>query len=364
MPEKGIINTKQFAWMLFVIIASIATTQIPSMLIAQAGKDAWLSVIGGWFLDVLLAIVYAYMGIRFPGENFVQYSVTILGKYLGRIVGIIFSLFFLLVFAIFLRGSTRLVSINFLPNTPFEVILVSNFLVSAYIARKGIEVIARMTEVLGPLFFISGLGLFFLAMPLMDINRLKPQFDNGVAPFMIGTPLILTFFGICIMMAMFIPLCNRPEDGFLAKFSAASMGAVFTGILTAFSTGIFGAEQAKNFYSPGLMLARTIHFGPYLERIEIFWAVILMAAAIVASASMMWAFSLGIAQLAGLKTYQPLVYPGALLALMLGLVSFPGSLELSNFTHYSFPVLAAFVESGLEILLFITALALGKRGTP
>lgn len=364
MPEKGIINTKQFIWVLFIIIASVATTQIPGMLIDQAGRDAWLSVIGGWFLDVLLAIVYAYMGIRFPGENFVQYSVTILGKYLGRMVGIIFPLFFLLVVTTFLRGLTRLVNISFLPNTPFEVILVSNFLVSAYIARKGIEVIARMTEVLGPLFFISGLGLFFMVIPSVDINRLKPQFDNGIAPFMMGAPLILTFFGICIMMAMFIPLCNRPEDGFLAKFSAVSMGALFLGVLTAFSTGTFGAEQAKNFYSPGLMLARTIHFGGYLERIEIFWMVILMGAGIVASASMIWAFSLGIAQLAGLKTYQPLVYPGALLALMLGLGSFRSSLEQSNFIHYSFPVLAAFVESGLEIFLFITALVLGKRGTP
>lgn len=199
---------------------------------------------------------------------------------------------------------------------------------------------------------------------LVDIDRLEPQFDNGIAPFMIGAPLILTFFGICIMMAMFIPLCNRPEDGFLAKFSAVSMGALFLGLLTTFSTGIFGAEQAKNFYSPGLMLARTIHFGDYLERIEVFWVVILMGAGIVASACMIWAFSLGIAQLAGLKTYQPLVYPGALLALILGLVSFPGSLQQSMFIHYSFPVLAAFVESGLEIFLFLTALVLGKRGTP
>lgn len=364
MPEKGIINTKQFIWMLFIIIASVATTQVPGILIAQAGRDAWLSVIGGWFLDVLLAIVYAYMGIRFPGENFVQYSVTILGKYLGRMVGIVFPLFFLLVVITFLQGLTRIVSISFLPTTPFGVILASNFLVSAYIARKGIEVIARMTEVLGPLFFVSGLGLFFMVIPLADIDKLKPQFDNGVAPFMTGAPLILTFFGICIMMAMFIPLCNRPENGFLAKFSAVSMGALFLGLLTALTTGIFGVEQAKNFYSPGLMLARTIHFGGYLERIEVFWMVILMGAGIVASASMIWAFSLGMAQIAGLKAYQPLVYPGALLALVLGSVSFPGSLNQSNFTHYSFPILAVFVESGLEIFLFIAALVLGKRGTP
>jgi len=42
--------------------------------------NAMVSLLLAWFLDVLLAIVYAYMGIRFPGQNMVQYSITILGK--------------------------------------------------------------------------------------------------------------------------------------------------------------------------------------------------------------------------------------------------------------------------------------------
>ncbi|CAA7602247.1 Spore germination GerAB [Acididesulfobacillus acetoxydans] len=363
MPEKGIINSKQFAWLLFIIVTSVSTSQIPAMLVAAAGRDAWLSILGGWFINILVAILYAYMGLRFPGENFVQYSMTLLGKYLGRIVGIIFPLFFLLACATFLRGLSRLVNIAFLPDTPYEVILVSNFLVSAYIARKGIEVSARMTEVLGPLFFISGIVLFLMVIPLIDISRLKPQFANGVIPSLKGTPLAQAFFGLCIIMAMFMPVCDRPEKAFRAKFAAISMGTLFVGMLTAFSTGVFGVEQTKNMYSPGLMLARMVHFGTYLERIEILWMVILVGAGIVAAAILLWAFSLGIAQLAGLKTYQPLVYPAALLALMFGLVSFPGSGEQSTFTHYTFPLLAFGVEVGLEVFLLLTALILRKRGS-
>jgi uncharacterized membrane protein YkvI len=172
MPEKGIINTKQFVWLLFIIITTFAVMQIPGMLIMQAGRDAWLSVLGAWFLDVLLALVYAYMGIRFPGENFVQYSITILGKYLGRMVGILFPLFFLLVCTLVLRGLGQLINTVFLPRTPLNVILVSSYLVSALIGRKGIEVIARMTEILGPLFFLSIVTLSFLVLPSFHIARL------------------------------------------------------------------------------------------------------------------------------------------------------------------------------------------------
>lgn len=363
MPEKGIINTKQFVWLLFIIITVFAVTQIPGILIMQAGRDAWLSVLSAWFLDVMLALVYAYMGIRFPGENFVQYSITILGEYLGRMVGILFPLFFLLVYTLMLRGLSQLVNTVFLPRTPFEVILVSSYLVSALIGRKGIEVIARMTEILGPLFFLSLLTLCFLVIPSFHIARLKPQFDEGVMPFLTGTPLMLTSFGVCIIMAMYIPLCNRPENGFLAKFSAVSMGALVVGLVTALSVGIFGIKDAQYMSSPALQLSEMINFSNYFERVEMIWLLILVGSAIVASSSLLWAFGQGLAQVVGLKTYQPLIYPGALIALVLSIVSFPSNLQHTNFYHYTFPIVAVFVETGLELFLFAAALILGKRGT-
>lgn len=362
MPEKGIINTKQFVWLLFIIITTFATMQIPGMLIMQAGRDAWLSVLGAWFLDVMLALVYAYMGIRFPGENFVQYSITILGKYLGRVVGIIFPLFFLLVCTIVLRGLSQVVNTTFLPTTPLNVILICSYIVSAHIGRKGIEVIARTTEVLGPLFLLSIITLSFLVLPSFDIARMKPQFDEGVAPFLVGTPLLLTTFGVCIIMAMYIPLCNRPENGFLAKFIAVSLGALVVGLIITLSVGIFGIEDAQYMFSPGLQLARMINFSNYLERIEMVWLMILVGSSIVASSSLLWAFGQGLAQITGLKTYQPLIYPGALLSLVLCIISFPSSLQQTQFFHYTFPIVAIFVQTGLELFLFAAALIMGKRG--
>ena len=363
MPEKGIINTNQFVWLLFIIITIFVAMQMPGLLIMQAGRDAWLSVLGAWFLDVLLALVYAYMGIRFPGENFVQYSITILGKYLGRLVGILFPLFFLLACTVLLQGLAQIVHTVFLPRTPFNIILVANYLVCAFIGRKGIEVIARMTEILGPLFFLSIVTLCFLVLPSFHIARLKPQFDEGVAPFLAGTPLLLTSFGICIIMAMYIPLCNRPENGFLAKFSAVSMGALLLGLVTVLSVGIFGIKDAQSMFSPGLQLAKMINFSNYFERVEMIWLLINVGSSIVGSSSLLWAFGVGLAQVAGLKTYQSLIYSGALISLVLCIVSFPSGIQQTNFYHYTYPIVAVFVETGLELFLFAAALILHKRGT-
>lgn len=362
MQEKEIINTNQFVWMLFIIITSFTSIQVPALLISQAGRDAWLSIIGGWILDVSLAVVYAYMRLRFPGQNFVQYSITILGKVVGRMVGIFFPLFFLLSCSLLMQGFSQLINTFFFPTTPLLLIVIPALFVAAYAARQGIEVVGRSTEVLGPLYLLSIIVIGLLVSPSAEFDRLQPQFDNGIYPFLIGSPFILTYYGICIIMAMYIPICNHPENRFLAKFIAVSLGAIFVTITVVLSVAVFGYEQIANVGAPGLELSRMISFGNYLDRLEIIWMLLVTGAGIIASANLLWAFSLGLSQIMGLNTYKSLVYPAALLAGMLTLTSFHSSMEQTRFAGYTFPIFAAFVEAGLEIFLFIAALVLHKRG--
>lgn len=362
MKQKGIISTNQFVWILFSVIACFVTLQVPGLLIFQAGRDAWLSVAGAWFLDVLLAIVYAYMGLRFPGQSTVQYSITIFGKYAGKIIGVMFPIFYILVASTLMRSLSGLIENFFLQRTPIIVTLGIGYLVIAYGVQKGIEAIARTCEVLGPLYLLSLVVMFVLLTPELKIHRLKPVLAQGPYPFLSGVPFILGFFGVCIAMGMYIPICNKPENGFLAKFIAVTLGASMMGLLVCFSVGIFGAERAGNMINPGIHLARLVKIGTFFQRLEIVWFVISVAAGVMTSANLVWAFCLGISQAAGLSTYKPLVYPSVLISFVLSMTSFENTVELLNFALYSYMFIAIFVETGLEMLLFIAALISGKKG--
>jgi hypothetical protein len=72
-----------------------------------------------------------------------------------------------------------------------------------------------MCEVLGPLYLLSFIILFLLVLPFFHLDRLKPQLDQGIYPFLSGTPLILSFIGICIAMGWYSAICNRPENGLM-----------------------------------------------------------------------------------------------------------------------------------------------------
>jgi spore germination protein (amino acid permease) len=362
LEEKGIINTNQFIWLLFSIITSFTVLHTPGILIIQSGRDAGLSIILAWILDVLLAVVYAYMGVRFPGQNMAQYSMTILGKKFGKVVGMMFPLFFFLVSVLLQSGFAILIHVAFFPKTSIEIILLCSSLTIAYAVLKGVEVMGRVCEFLGPIYLISLILLFALVIPDLHLENLKPQLEHGFYPTISGAVLIISFIGICIIMGVYIPICDHPENGFLAKFSAVSMGGITILLTIIGSIGVFSISQAKNMFSPSLRLARYVHITSFIQRLEVIWLMIAIGALIISAAEMIWAFSLQTAQVIGLKSYKPLILPSMLISFVLAATSFRNSIDLFDFINYSYPIIAMIVETGLEMSLFFIALIFKKRG--
>lgn len=333
-----------------------------SMLIAHAGRDAWLSIICAWAADVTLAIVYAYMAKRFPGESMIQYSMSVLGKYFGRVVGGIFALFFLMASAVLIRSLCSLLKTEFFPETPINVLIASCFLLIAFGTKKGLKVFARVTAFLGPIYLISFIFLGVSVVPFVKVNDLKPLLVKGAFPFLSGSPFILSFISICIIMGMFTPYCNKPKDSFKGKFIAVTMGSIMLELEAILSICIFGPKQAGDTNNAGLQLAHIVTFGNTFERLEVIFLIVSVAAGVMAVISLMWAFSLGVSQLTGLSSYKSIVYPSALLAFVISVTSFDSSMDIFNFVNHTFPFLALFVESGIECFLFVVALIFKKKG--
>lgn len=363
MQEKGVISTNQYVWLLYTIITSFSTLQIVGRLIAHAGNDAWLSVLFAWFADIVLAVVYAYLGLRFPGQSIPQYSVTILGKFWGGIVGLLFSLFFLLAASGFISSMCSLLTNLFFPKTPITVFMVICYIMVVVGVQKGLEAFARTSEIMGPIYLVCFIIILGLAVPLVHINNLKPQLYQGMLPSLTGAPFLLSFISICIMMGMYIPYCNKPKDGFKGKFIAVTLGSVVFMLLTVFGIGIFGTNQSGNMVNVGLQIARIVTIGNVLQRLEAIWLMVSIAAGIMAAISLVWASSLGISQIANLSSYKPLVKPLALLAFVISVTSFSTINEITEFSNYVFPFIAMFVESGLELFLLLMAIVLKKRGS-
>ena len=355
MQKQYLITTRQFVLLLYVLFTAFTSLQSPGILIYQAERDAWISVIIAWILDISLGIIYAKMGTRFRRQSFVQYSETILGKFVGKIFGIVFPLSFFFMIPIFLGSLSVVISKAFLPNTSIVVILAFGYFVTGYAARKGIVAIGRACEIAGPIFLISMVALFCLIIPWVKLDHIKPILDADIYPVFSGALFILSFLGVCIMMGMLIPISERPEEGMKAKFFASTMGSATIGLLVVITIGTYGIHQAYNLFYPSLQVARIIRIGEFMQRVDIVWLVVAIAAGLIGSSILLWGACEGCSQLVKIKDYKPLVYPSALLSFILAITTFKSDKILKDYITYFFP-LFALIMTVVEIILMLVFL--------
>lgn len=355
MLNESAITPRQTVWALFLLFTSFAVIQIPAFILSIADRDSWLIVIYAWCFDVLFGAIYAYMGWRFPKQNMIQHGITLWGKIIGRIPGLFLLLLFLTFSIITQYSLFALVSKLMLPDLSPEIILGVSFMLSAYIAKKGITTIMYFCEAIGPLFFVSLLLLVLLISPELKLDNLKPQLTLGFFPSLVGAFVVLNFLGICIMMTMYTPLTDQPEKGFLTKFVASSLGSFILMVLVVYISGVFGVFQAKEMFYPGLELARIIRIGNFSGRVEMLWIVITLTVLLTGSASLIWAFSKGFSHYIGARDHQCFIYPTAFLGLTACLTAFNNDLTFELFSLYVYPLFPTLVTC-FEILLALSAL--------
>lgn len=367
MLENGRISGRQFTALIFLIMISVTVLEIPPLVIGLAGQDSWLSVVIAVVIDGIVAAVLYFLGLKYPGKTFIQYSEDILGRIPGKVVALLFIQFFLFVASFSLRAIGDFLT-TIMPETPLVAFIIAEALLSAYVAGSGLEVLARMSEIIAPIYIVAFLTVIALLTPEMDLSELLPLFQHGAGPIIMGSLLPASWFGVCIIMAMFMAYHDRPERTFVVKMTGVVMGATVLLLLLTANMAVFGAEYGPMFTYPVLVLARQISLADILERVEIISVAIWLLAGFMTISSLHYVAALGTAQLLGLRDYRPLVFPLGMVLASFSQIIIPSMMIGLLFTLRTFPLYALSIEGGLTTLLFVVALvkmratkASGKR---
>lgn len=94
MIENGKISPLQFGIVVFMFALGSTALLIPAILVSIAKQDAWISVLLIIGTVILFISLWIRLYKKFSNENIIQYSERILGKWLGKMVGMIYVWFF------------------------------------------------------------------------------------------------------------------------------------------------------------------------------------------------------------------------------------------------------------------------------
>lgn len=362
MLEKGRINSRQLFLIVFFLTVGDAILFLPSTAVAGAKQDAWIAGILSVAVGSSMILLIPWLGKFFKNLTFVEYSQKILGKWIGKLVSIGFLFYLYMNIAGLLRILGDFMATQMMPNTPIQSIIIIYVCIVVMGVRQGLENIARTSETFFPLVILLFTIYALSLTPQWDSHNIRPFLENGIKPFL----KTVYIFGISpflelAVISMIIPYVNRTKTLQKSVFCGALLGGTLLVLVTLFSILVLGVDHTIRNNYPSYLLAKTISIGKIFERIEAIFAGIWFLTLYFKIAIYFYGFTLGVAQLFGLKEYRPLVLPIGMATIVSPLVIAPHAIYLSEFADKNWPLFNVTFAFCLPLLL-VSIATIRKKG--
>lgn len=341
-----------------IIISSITVTGhllIVPVVFNIAGRDGWLSLPVAIVPGLVSASILASLGLSAPGQSLVEIFCAFMGKGIGKIVGLIYVGYFILIPAITLRALINFMTGIFMPRTPSLIFGGIFLLICAYAVSMGLEVFLRANEILLPLLIIAGILASGMVFPDKDYKLLLPIMEVGIGPVLRGNVPLIALMAEMVVIGMVQPALNQPAA--LRKTNVEAVliiGALFVGPLTG-PIAVFGAELAAKHIYPTYEQIRYIKLA-FLENLQPLAVLLWLAGSFGKISLFYYASSLGAVQVLGLTDYRKLVIPIGLIILILAFVAFPNIVVTRQFLSGSY----TFISIGLGMILPVVLLGIAS----
>ncbi|WP_206514551.1 GerAB/ArcD/ProY family transporter [Brevibacillus marinus] len=328
MMENGNISSSQMGKMMYLAITPTAILTTPAITYELAKQDAWISPI--WAFSGFLAL-YAVIRLHglYPGLNLVQACERIIGRFPGKMLAVIFSLYYLYLNGIILREYGEFVVGAFLLQTPLLVVVGSMVLVCAFAVRSGVEIVGRFAELFLPAFVTLFLLIIFPIIPDLSVLNMLPVMGEGIMPSIKGSFVLQTWFSEMITASFLLPFVKDHK-----KTKKTLWLTLWTFMLTIvvsnLATILLLGELTSSYTYPFLILARYINLADFFTHVSSLFMAIWVLGAFVKICVFFYVTVLCAAQGLNLSDYRPIVFPCGLLLILFSFWAAPNYQELTH----------------------------------
>ena len=318
--EKAKISVIQLFAMMFIF--ELGTALVVNYGI-NAGKDAWLVTLLSMGAGILLFFIYYLLYRQYPALPLTGYIRKIFGKYLGSVIGYMYIQYFLYMAARNFRDIGDLLASSTLTETPLPAIIVPLVLAICYVIYKGIEVLARTSEVFIVILFLFGIvgNFFVLVSGNMDFHNLRPLLENGWKPiFTTMFPHTIAFpFGETIAFTMLLPLLNKPNYVKRVWLSAVILSGLILSWTISINIAVLGISATERATFPTLATVGTINLMDFVQRLDAIVVFTLLITVFFKASIYIYVAVIGIADVFRLNSYHRILLPVVTIGIYLSL---------------------------------------------
>ncbi|WP_408954959.1 endospore germination permease [Natroniella sp. ANB-PHB2] len=355
--NEEIVSRGQAVFLLFVGLFNTKFLVINTYLAEVAGRDSWLAVPAGYLAGFCLSLFIIKLANLFPGQTFIEYLPQVLGTLLGKLLGAVYIISFIIYVSLITRLNTE-VLIILMPETPplaFNLLLVG---LTVYVAKKGFEVYVRTCQFFVPLVLTGLMVIFLVGIERGSLERFRPFLEFGLEPVLIGS---LRFFAMLSIGLAFMAfwLAYLDKLDLMEQISGGSFFLIMIQMLMIVSLiiSVLGVESTLFHTFPIFSVTRLLEIADFLKGFEGILTIVWFPIAYMTVAGYFFPVSVGIAQWLNLEDYKPLVLPLALI--VLGLAMLPENFEMLKNSIEDLAMYLIFPLTGLFPVYYVIAVARG-----
>ncbi|REE77685.1 spore germination protein (amino acid permease) [Paenibacillus taihuensis] len=333
MQNKLTITPSQTIALLSLCIATEAYSYAPSKMADLSGQDTWIAIVVAIMFGMLLLSYYAWLAKKFPTQTLIQYTKTLLGPFVGRVIGALYVLYFMLISSLYICRISVGFQMTFLPHTPVFVLIVMTLTFCVYSALQGYNAVARL-GVLAAFLLFGVNNIFLTASVISDINAANYLPFLGSSLGDIGTSSIYYLFphSQFIFLTMLYPFIQKQRKIGSYITWRTTLVVFVASFLNLATVGLFSARQLAMLHYPPVELSRMVEFGDFFERMDVLFVTFYGAGMFIAIGTVFTVFISSLNQLMERKNgYRGLLLPASVLLLLLSLILFRSEKQMVQF---------------------------------
>jgi spore germination protein KB len=332
--EDEKIEIKPFHYMFLVAGFIHGSHLLMAFMDNLTGHDFWIVVISGFVFSLPLVLSFIFLSKKFPDLDLTQILEKVYGKLLGKIITLLYVLFFLLLLSFNLSDIATFYKELVMQDLPIIVFLSVFAVLCAYAVKMGIDGVAKISILTVIFGIFTPVFTSLLLIADMDFSNLMPVLEVSGETYLKSVGIFVVVpFGEAITLLMVTPYVKDKK-----KISRNTVGgmAIITFIFLVIAlrnTVVLG--PSNNIYAQSAyQTVRIINVGKFFTRVELLIALVITSALFIKISVIYYATVKSVSRLINLSNYKILIIPIGTIAVVLGSVVFGSTISHSDWGEF------------------------------
>ncbi len=263
------ITTKQMIALIILSRLSTGLSIMPTIDIRPFNQDLWIMILVSIIYTWIIMTPLLFLASKFKSSTIIGYLEIIYGKYLGKVLGVLYGFAFLITAFNTSTIQSELIASSILTDTSENIIVIAMMLTCIYGVSRGVTTGLRAVEVLAPVSITIVVILMILGVNNFKYYLLLPILaDSTILDINLGAMELTTYFSEIFFLTMLMPYLENKDDAnkILIKSTIYSLGLLAMIVIICQIT--FGVEYLRHSNFPFLIYARSIDIFDIVERID------------------------------------------------------------------------------------------------